>query len=51
VEADHHVFLNLQTKRFYCLPDDYEVLDSSLNDIKVADALTALTLFLLIIAL
>lgn len=30
---NHHVFLNLQTKKFYCLPENYEIIDSSLNDI------------------
>ncbi|XP_055387296.1 U4/U6.U5 tri-snRNP-associated protein 2 [Condylostylus longicornis] len=30
----HHVFINLQTLRFYCLPDNYEIIDSSLDDIK-----------------
>ena len=30
----HHVFLNLHTLRFYCLPDNYEIIDSSLDDIK-----------------
>ncbi|XP_070544244.1 ubiquitin carboxyl-terminal hydrolase 39-like isoform X2 [Ptychodera flava] len=34
VEVDHHVFLNLHTLKFYCLPDNYEVIDSSLDDIK-----------------
>ena len=29
----HRVFLNLETKRFYCLPDNYEVIDASLSDI------------------
>lgn len=29
----HHVFLNLETLKFYCLPDNYEINDSSLNDI------------------
>ncbi|CAL4221784.1 unnamed protein product [Meganyctiphanes norvegica] len=29
----HHVYLNLLTFRFYCLPDNYEIIDSSLNDI------------------
>ena len=33
VEEDHHVFLNLETHRFYCLPDNYEIIDSSLADI------------------
>ena len=32
---DHHVFLNLATLKFYCLPDNYEVIDPSLEDIKV----------------
>ncbi|XP_021727137.1 U4/U6.U5 tri-snRNP-associated protein 2-like isoform X1 [Chenopodium quinoa] len=30
----HHVFLNLQTEKFYCLPDGYEIFDSSLDDIR-----------------
>ncbi|CAD7087095.1 unnamed protein product [Hermetia illucens] len=34
VSESHHVFLNLQTLRFYCLPDNYEIIDSSLDDIK-----------------
>ncbi|XP_028515619.1 U4/U6.U5 tri-snRNP-associated protein 2 [Exaiptasia diaphana] len=34
VSVDHHVFLNLHTLKFYCLPDNYEVIDSSLEDIK-----------------
>lgn len=25
VAEGHHVFLNLQTLRFYCLPDNYEI--------------------------
>ncbi|CAG0887593.1 unnamed protein product [Cyprideis torosa] len=33
VADGHHVFLNLETHRFYCLPDNYEIIDSSLNDI------------------
>ncbi|XP_067138279.1 ubiquitin carboxyl-terminal hydrolase 39 [Centruroides vittatus] len=33
VQAGHHVFLNLSTLRFYCLPDNYEIIDSSLDDI------------------
>ncbi|XP_064478228.1 ubiquitin carboxyl-terminal hydrolase 39-like [Ornithodoros turicata] len=33
VQVSHHVFLNLQTLRFYCLPDNYQIIDSSLNDI------------------
>ncbi|XP_031558310.1 U4/U6.U5 tri-snRNP-associated protein 2-like [Actinia tenebrosa] len=34
VLVDHHVFLNLHSLKFYCLPDNYEVIDSSLDDIK-----------------
>lgn len=33
VAVDHHVFLNLSTLKFYCLPDNYQVIDNSLNDI------------------
>lgn len=29
----HHVFLNLESLKFYCLPDNYEIIDPSLNDI------------------
>eukprot|EP00039_Didymoeca_costata_P007298 m.98366 g.98366 ORF g.98366 m.98366 type:complete len:558 (+) comp13632_c0_seq1:32-1705(+) len=32
--CDHRVFLNLETLKFYCLPDNYEIIDSSLEDIK-----------------
>lgn len=35
VQIGHHVFINLHTLKFYCLPDNYEVIDSSLDDIKV----------------
>jgi len=35
MEEDHHVFINMQNRRIYCLPDDYEVFDSSLSDIQV----------------
>jgi U4/U6.U5 tri-snRNP-associated protein 2 len=34
LEAGHHVFINLQTEKVYCLPDGYEVNDSSLDDIR-----------------
>jgi U4/U6.U5 tri-snRNP-associated protein 2 len=34
VQASHHVFINLNTLKFYCLPDNYQVIDSSLDDIK-----------------
>eukprot|EP00808_Paulinella_micropora_P010538 g15362.t1 len=33
LEADHHVFINLRTEDIYCLPDNYEVQDPSLEDI------------------
>ncbi|KAK4368268.1 hypothetical protein RND71_012060 [Anisodus tanguticus] len=33
LEAGHHVFINLQTEKVYCLPDGYEVIDPSLDDI------------------
>lgn len=33
VEAEHHVFLSLATRRIFCLPDGYEVVDPSLADI------------------
>lgn len=35
LEENHHVFINLRTKKIYCLPDDYEVIDPSLSDIQV----------------
>ncbi|KCV68816.1 hypothetical protein H696_04233 [Fonticula alba] len=34
IHENHHVFLHLETLKFYCLPDDYEIIDSSLDDIK-----------------
>ena len=34
MEEDHHLFINLNTEHIYCLPDDYEVHDTTLNDIK-----------------
>jgi len=33
LETDHHVFINLDTEKMYCLPDGYQVKDSSLEDI------------------
>ncbi|KAK2163189.1 hypothetical protein LSH36_84g08049 [Paralvinella palmiformis] len=33
VQDGHHVFLNLGTKKFYCLPDNYQIIDQSLEDI------------------
>lgn len=35
MQFSHHVFLNLHTLKFYCLPDNYEIIDSSLEDITV----------------
>jgi len=34
VHIGHHVYLNLHLLKFYCLPDNYEIIDSSLEDIK-----------------
>ncbi|CAA6670153.1 unnamed protein product [Spirodela intermedia] len=34
LEAGHHVYINLQTERVYCLPDGYEIMDPSLDDIR-----------------
>ena len=34
VHIGHHVYLNLHTLKVFCLPDNYEVIDSSLEDIK-----------------
>ncbi|XP_037024909.1 U4/U6.U5 tri-snRNP-associated protein 2 [Bradysia coprophila] len=34
VAEAHHVFLNLHNLKFYCLPDNYQIIDSSLDDIK-----------------
>ncbi|XP_073150987.1 uncharacterized protein [Henckelia pumila] len=34
LEAGHHVYINLRTEKVYCLPDGYEVIDTSLDDIR-----------------
>ncbi|KAJ1755468.1 U4 U6.U5 tri-snRNP-associated protein [Coemansia sp. RSA 1591] len=34
INDEHHVFINLKTLHVYVLPDNYEVMDKSLNDIK-----------------
>mmetsp|Transcript_6937 Transcript_6937/g.13852 ORF Transcript_6937/g.13852 Transcript_6937/m.13852 type:complete len:540 (+) Transcript_6937:190-1809(+) len=34
VQANHYVFMNLSDGKVYCLPDNYEVKDTSLNDIR-----------------
>ncbi|KAJ2486677.1 U4 U6.U5 tri-snRNP-associated protein, partial [Coemansia sp. RSA 2320] len=36
INEHHHVFINLRTLKVYVLPDNYEVVDKSLNDIKAA---------------
>ena len=35
LQEAHYVFLNLSTEKFYCLPENYEFFDSSLDDIIV----------------
>ncbi|XP_065186463.1 ubiquitin carboxyl-terminal hydrolase 39-like [Sycon ciliatum] len=34
VQMSHHVYINLNTLEFYCLPDNYQIIDASLEDIK-----------------
>lgn len=34
VEEDHHLFMNLEDGRVYCIPENYEVVDRSLKDIQ-----------------
>ncbi|KAL5769247.1 hypothetical protein ACOSP7_015807 [Xanthoceras sorbifolium] len=34
LEAGHHVYINLRTEKVYCLPDGYEISDTSLDDIR-----------------
>ncbi|XP_071921202.1 uncharacterized protein [Coffea arabica] len=34
LEAGHHVYINLRTEKVYCLPDGYEIVDPSLDDIR-----------------
>lgn len=34
LEREHYIYLKLDSGRIHCLPDDYEVFDASLNDIK-----------------
>lgn len=36
INENHNVFLHLQKGTFWCLPDDYEIVDPSLDDIKSA---------------
>jgi len=35
LETNHHVYINMETKRVYVLPEGYEVKSKSLDDIKV----------------
>ena len=34
LEVDHHVYINMETKKVYVLPEGYEVQNKSLDDIK-----------------
>ena len=34
MEQDHHIFLNLDDEKVWCIPDNYEVVDKSFDDIK-----------------
>jgi U4/U6.U5 tri-snRNP-associated protein 2 len=34
LDQGHHVFIHLHNGRVWCIPDGYEVIDSSLEDIK-----------------
>ncbi|CAD7971168.1 unnamed protein product [Amoebophrya sp. A25] len=34
LEQQHYVFVNLESTQAYCLPEDYEITDASLNDVK-----------------
>eukprot|EP00126_Sphaerothecum_destruens_P001995 Sdes_comp15444_c0_seq1m4338 len=36
LQANHYVFIHLKTEKIYCLPDNYEIFDSSLHDIRHA---------------
>ncbi|KAF4325071.1 hypothetical protein G195_001657 [Phytophthora kernoviae 00238/432] len=36
VQSSHHVFINLQTDRIYCLPENYEVVDNTLKPVQDA---------------
>ena len=33
LDCKHYVYLNLHNAKFYCLPDNYEIVDPSLDDI------------------
>ncbi|PWA70244.1 U4/U6.U5 tri-snRNP-associated protein 2 [Artemisia annua] len=34
LDADHRVYINLGTEKIYCLPENYEINDPSLDDIR-----------------
>eukprot|EP00003_Mantamonas_plastica_P027457 TRINITY_DN5894_c0_g1_i2.p1 TRINITY_DN5894_c0_g1~~TRINITY_DN5894_c0_g1_i2.p1 ORF type:complete len:302 (+),score=89.50 TRINITY_DN5894_c0_g1_i2:53-958(+) len=34
LHENHHLFINLNSAKVFCLPDDYEVIDRSLDDLK-----------------
>jgi U4/U6.U5 tri-snRNP-associated protein 2 len=34
-QTEHHIFMNLETLKAYCLPEGYEIIDQSLDDIRV----------------
>lgn len=34
INDDHHIFINLQSLKTYILPENYEIVDSSLDDVK-----------------
>ena len=36
INDDHHVFMNLATHGAYCLPENYEIFDRTIDDIKVS---------------
>lgn len=36
VQQNHHVYIHLDTDKIYCLPDNYQVMDHSLQGIKNA---------------
>lgn len=46
VSEDHHIFINMQTLKCFSLPENYEIIDSSLSDIQVFCAVCVIWLFL-----
>ena len=51
LEQSHHIFINLHNEKVYCLPDNYEVFDVFLNDIKVKISYSYFLLVFTIISL